>query len=73
LFYCVKKLKLNPVWALLIYCLVVYLARYQLLVLSILTIVPIWAYNGKPGFRKFKYLFYLFYPMHLLILAWLAK
>lgn len=29
-------------------------------------------YNGKPGSRKFKYGFYLFYPLHLVIIAGIA-
>lgn len=33
-----------------------------------LAIIPIMAYNGKPGKVKLKYLFYGFYPAHLLIL-----
>ncbi len=35
--------------------------------------VPLVAlYNGKPGTRKLKYLFYIFYPAHLLILEGIA-
>ncbi len=31
--------------------------------------VPIWFYNGKPGKPRFRYFFYWFYPVHLLILG----
>ena len=29
-------------------------------------------YNGKPGTRKLKYLFYIFYPAHLVVIEGLA-
>lgn len=35
--------------------------------------IPIVAlYNGKPGKRKMKYLFYIFYPLHLVIIEGIA-
>lgn len=37
---------------------------------AILGLIPIAAYNGKRGL-KIKYLFYIFYPGHLLILTWI--
>lgn len=39
--------------------------------LALATISPIlliWLYNGKQGYHKIKYLLYLFYPLHLLLL-----
>lgn len=36
---------------------------------GILSTIPLSFYNGKPGQKKFKYLFYIFYPLHLVILA----
>lgn len=35
---------------------------------SLLALVPLALYNGKPGKYKLKYFFYVFYPAHLLIL-----
>ncbi len=34
-----------------------------------LAAVPIWFYNGKRGKQRFKYLFYWFYPVHLVVLV----
>lgn len=36
---------------------------------GIFSAIPIALYNGKSGRKKGKYLFYLFYPVHLLILV----
>ena len=35
---------------------------------QVLSIIPLIFYNGKPGIKKIKYGFYLFYPLHLVIL-----
>lgn len=38
--------------------------------LAILSLIPIWLYNGKQGYynKYIKYLYYSFYPLHILIL-----
>ena len=35
---------------------------------SLLALIPITLYNGKPGKYKLKYFFYIFYPAHLVVL-----
>ncbi len=37
--------------------------------LGVASVAVIEFYNGKPGKRKWKYFFYIFYPLHLFILA----
>lgn len=44
---------------------VVYFLVFE--VWAVLSFIPIWFYNGKRGW-KLKYIFYLFYPGHLLLL-----
>ena len=41
-------------------------------IFTILSIIPICAYNGKQG-KKVKYLLYIFYPVHLLILYFIFR
>lgn len=36
---------------------------------AMLSLIPIYLYNGKVGNKKMKYAFYIFYPAHLAILA----
>jgi len=39
--------------------------------IALLSLIPIWLYQGKQGYhsKKLQYLYYLFYPLHLLILG----
>lgn len=40
---------------------------------GVLSILPIALYNGKAGCRKGKYVFYVFYPLHILLLVMIKK
>lgn len=40
---------------------------------ALFAILPISMYNGKRGDKRFKYIFYLFYPVHLLIIWGIHK
>ena len=39
--------------------------------LAVLALIPIWLYNGQQGYhsKKLQYFYYLFYPLHLLLLS----
>lgn len=39
--------------------------------IALLAMIPIWLYKGKQGYnsQKLQYIYYLFYPLHLLILG----
>lgn len=43
--------------------------------LALISLLPIWVYNGKQGYHKkwFQYTCYAFYPLHLLLLGLIAK
>ncbi len=54
-------------------CMVWWFRRYvtgDIQLYSLCAVLPMCFYNGKPGTRKFKYGFYIFYPAHLLVI-WL--
>jgi hypothetical protein len=38
----------------------------------LLSVIPLIFYNGKPGSKKLKYCFYIFYPAHLVIIEGIA-
>ncbi len=40
---------------------------------SLIAVLPMAFYNGRPGPKKFKYWFYLFYPAHLLIIELIGR
>lgn len=40
---------------------------------AILGLIPVYLYNGKRGWYKIKYIFYGYYPVHLLILYCISK
>lgn len=52
-----------------IYCLTV---MSWLQAASVCALIPIYWYNGKRGKYSFRYVFYFFYPVHLLILYFIA-
>ena len=40
----------------------------QIQAFALLSILLLAMYNGKPGSKKLKYFFYIFYPVHLLLI-----
>lgn len=45
---------------------------YNIQIFSVIAVLPIFLYNGKPGIR-IKYFFYIFYPGHLLLLEGISQ
>lgn len=68
LFYVLRN---KPVLATLLGCLALNYDS-EIEITSFLAVIPIYLYNGKRG-MKMKYVFYLFYPVHLILLYILFK
>ncbi len=45
---------------------------YSLQIYSLFAIPLVALYNGKPGIKRLKYGFYLFYPLHLVLIEFIA-
>lgn len=70
-FFFIFSVILKYLFYLLIYYNTIYFSSYlALCIFTILSIILIDFYNGKEG-KKVKYLLYIFYPLHLLILYFL--
>jgi len=41
-------------------------------ILAVFALIPIWFYNGQRGKKMNKYLFYSFYPVHILLLYFIS-
>lgn len=52
-----------------LYCAIMMLGAGMIEIAGYVAFVPMHFYNGKRGMRL-KYIFYLFYPVHFLVLAW---
>jgi hypothetical protein len=52
---------------------IVHAANVLLQTLSMFSLLFVFSYNGRPGPLKAKYLFYAFYPAHILILYLIAR
>lgn len=72
LILCFYLAKEKPLKGNLLACGCQFLSGIWIQFFGILSMIPILMYNGKKG-RSEKYLFYIFYPVHLLILTGIAK
>lgn len=68
IFYFFRGKKLQLILAMGVWVFLFYIGGNQLQIFSILSLVPIFCFNGMKG-RTLKYAFYVFYPLHLLLLG----
>lgn len=73
IFYCLKDYKTRGIFVFALFNTGYSLLTGTLELYAIAAGVPILLYNGKKGKLNFKYLFYAFYPAHLLILYFVHK
>ncbi|MBE5959145.1 MAG: TraX protein [Lachnospiraceae bacterium] len=69
LFYSLRDSKSGILWANVMFALMY--GGIQLF--GIAAILPLYLYNNKPGDRRYKWLFYIFYPAHLLLFWGIRK
>lgn len=68
IFYCFRNYRAWGAAAFSLLVIVFSLIRSPLEIFAIASVVPILLYNGQKGKYSWKYFFYAFYPVHLLIL-----
>lgn len=60
-------------WVLDNFLIVTYFRSHWIQHLSLMALVPLWYYNGQPGEKRFKYFFYLYYPLHVILLKLIGQ
>ena len=73
IFYCFKNYRTRGIFAFALFNTGFSLLTSTLQLYAITSCIPILLYNGKKGKINGKYLFYAFYPVHLLILYFVYK
>lgn len=71
IFYLFRQNRLYQVFA---FTLLVYIIHFpsDINMFALLAALPICLYNGRPPVRRMRYAFYLYYPVHMLIIALIA-
>ncbi len=72
LMYAFYDKRFIAIWILVINVFFVMIGVSQNQLFAIVAVLFIWNYNGKPG-RRMRYLFYIIYPAHILILYFLWR
>ncbi|WP_313133399.1 TraX family protein [Anaerocolumna sp.] len=62
----------NNKWILLVTIFFVNQSFYSIQGFATLSLLFIWLYNGERGPKLNKYIFYAFYPVHILVLYWIS-